>query len=76
MPIFDLICLECDKKFDVLISNADKDKIICPDCGTGNVKQVLSPFNSSSSGGSRVPDSCRSCSVGGSSKCCMRDRLL
>lgn len=69
MPIFDFICEECKKQFDIMISNADKHKVKCPDCGSGNIKQLLSPFSSSSKG--KAPslhgDACRSCKFGESS---------
>jgi putative FmdB family regulatory protein len=62
MPIFDYLCHQCGKKFDIMISNADKDKVKCPECNSGNVKQLLSLFNTG--GGSKtLPASCQGCSA-------------
>ncbi|MGI5921406.1 MAG: FmdB family zinc ribbon protein [Syntrophomonadaceae bacterium] len=64
MPIFDFACSECGNKFDVMISNSDKDKVRCPQCGSAKVEQKLSLFNTGGkSGGSPVMrDACHSCS--------------
>lgn len=65
MPIFDFSCDECGKKFDVMISNADKSKVRCPECGSAKVIQKLSLFNTgSSSGSSGTRDACHSCERG------------
>ncbi|NLU48674.1 MAG: zinc ribbon domain-containing protein [Syntrophomonadaceae bacterium] len=61
MPIFDFACQDCGKKFDLMISNKDKDKVTCPECGSSQVKQLLSVFNTASRGSkTELP----SCSVG------------
>jgi len=62
MPIFDFACQDCGKKFDLMISNRDKDKVTCPECGSSKVKQLLSLFNTTSSGGSKTE--MPSCSAG------------
>lgn len=60
MPIFDFICKQCGHKFDLMISNSEKDKVRCPECGA-EVKQMLSSFNT---GGSTAPmDSCQGCAA-------------
>ncbi len=70
MPRFDFTCQECGKQFDVLVSNADKHKVSCPECGTNNIKQMLSLFNTTKSGGkSDARESCHCCS---NSSCAMR----
>lgn len=64
MPIFDFQCQECGKKFDLMISNADKAKATCPDCKSSNLKQMLSLFNTG--GGAKsspAPDNCSACSA-------------
>ncbi|HQA08100.1 MAG TPA: zinc ribbon domain-containing protein [Syntrophomonadaceae bacterium] len=62
MPIFDFACQDCGKKFDLMISNRDKDKVTCPECGSSKVRQLLSLFNTTSSGGSKTVQP--SCSAG------------
>ncbi|QGT99844.1 hypothetical protein SYNTR_1251 [Candidatus Syntrophocurvum alkaliphilum] len=67
MPIFDFQCKECDHKFDLMISNNDKDKAKCPKCKTTNVKQLLSLFNTGSSNkpSNNNNNSCHGCSAAG-----------
>lgn len=59
MPIFDFQCKECGNKFDLMISNKDKDKVQCTQCGSKDVKQLLSMFATSSAGA--APNSCQGC---------------
>ena len=63
MPIFDFECRKCGHKFDLIISNADKEKAKCPQCGAMNLKQLLSSFSTSRLG--NIPDSCSGCSAAG-----------
>jgi putative FmdB family regulatory protein len=62
MPIFDFLCLNCGKKFDLIISNADKNKVLCPECNSSNIKQLLSLFNTGRTG--KKPAGCQECSAG------------
>lgn len=63
MPVFDFECKECGNKFDLMISNKDKEKAKCPQCGSAEIKQLLSRFATLSGGSSA--DSCAGCpSVG------------
>ena len=66
MPIFDFECIECGDKFDLLIANKDKDKAQCPKCGSGNVKQLLSVFATTSGSSTSSQGSCQSCPSAGS----------
>ncbi|MGS0764911.1 FmdB family zinc ribbon protein [Syntrophomonas curvata] len=62
MPIFDFLCQNCGKKFDIMIANADKNKVKCPECNSSEVKQLLSLFNT---GGTKsAPAGCQGCSAG------------
>ncbi|MBU7005408.1 FmdB family zinc ribbon protein [Phosphitispora fastidiosa] len=45
MPAYDFRCKSCDSQFTVRVSISERDKVRCPDCGTSNVKQVLTPFS-------------------------------
>jgi len=49
MILFEFFCEECKKNFEELV-NSSKDKIKCPYCGSYNVKKMLSPFKTKSSG--------------------------
>lgn len=73
MPIFDFECRDCGKKFDLLIANKDKDKVECPQCGSRNIKQRLSVFSTTASGGSAAvaPNACQGCPSFGSGGCGM-----
>ncbi len=50
MPIFDFGCSHCGHKFERMISNEEKKNICCPQCGTPEIKQLLSVFNTGSRG--------------------------
>ncbi|MDD4801757.1 MAG: zinc ribbon domain-containing protein [Syntrophomonas sp.] len=65
MPVFEFRCQECGYKFDLMISNADKEKVQCPECGTRSIKQLLSSFNTAKFGGAPAND-CAGCKVNGS----------
>ncbi|MGE5381456.1 MAG: FmdB family zinc ribbon protein [Methylocystaceae bacterium] len=66
MPFFDFKCEQCEKKFEVRVSNAAKDKVRCPNCGGNQIKQLLSPFFApgSSGGNSCSGSNCSSCGPG------------
>ncbi|MGE5415185.1 MAG: FmdB family zinc ribbon protein [Acidobacteriota bacterium] len=70
MPYFDFQCEKCEHKFELRISNEEKSKVKCPECGHKKVKQLLSPFFSTS-GRSSAParvnlsDSCKGCGQAG-----------
>ncbi|MBC7075769.1 MAG: zinc ribbon domain-containing protein [Syntrophomonadaceae bacterium] len=58
MPIFDFICQKCGYKFDIKISNAEKNKVRCPECDSSDLKQILSLFNAGSSKSSYFAPGC------------------
>jgi putative FmdB family regulatory protein len=69
MPIFEFICTECGAPFEDLVRSARAiDEVICPSCGSDQVKKQISTFASRVNGGassnlySRV--STPSCSTG------------
>ena len=52
MPIFEFVCTECDKSFEDLVFNLSKiDEVVCPTCGSGQVKKKMSTFASKPAGG-------------------------
>ncbi len=68
MPIFDFKCRECGHQFDLMISNAEKDKVKCPQCGAFNPSQLFSPFNTAKSGPAvsrPMADGCNGCAAAG-----------
>lgn len=63
MPIFEFSCEKCGNKFDLMIANKDKDKVKCSQCGSGEVKQLLSMFATSS--GAASANACQTCPSAG-----------
>jgi putative FmdB family regulatory protein len=69
MPIFEFFCPECGMSFEELVrSPGQMGEVICPDCGSGEVKKKIStiaarPLSGSSS--SLNLSSASSCSPGG-----------
>ena len=47
MPIYEFICKECSKSFEDLVLSVSRiDEVICPACGSGQVKKKMSTFAS------------------------------
>ena len=46
MPVYDYVCLDCHKSFEkvLTLSEHDKDKIVCPRCGSKKVEQEVVAF--------------------------------
>jgi len=46
MPVYDYVCNDCHKSFELVLtlSEHDKDKIVCPKCGSKNVAQEMAEF--------------------------------
>jgi len=68
MPIFEFLCQDCKKVFERMVSNAEKENIKCPECGSANIKQLLSLFNT----GSHSRDM-GDCCEGNCCSCCYRN---
>ena len=52
MPIFEFICNDCKHPFEELLRNSELPiGVICPKCGSQQVKKKLSAFASKVSGG-------------------------
>lgn len=71
MPIYEYICQNCQKRFEVLVSLNSKAKVTCPDCSSDRVKRMVSSFGIGG-GGSRIKGgsgSCSSCSSHSCSTC-------
>ncbi|NOZ01695.1 MAG: zinc ribbon domain-containing protein [Deltaproteobacteria bacterium] len=54
MPMYDFKCPDCGLEFEELVRSAtDSDGLLCPECGSGQVRREISaPCVMSGSGGS------------------------
>ena len=73
MPIYEYICLDCKKEYEILRSFSESDKpMACNECGGENVKCKLSVVFAQS-GGHTLSDAggggCSSCAGGNCSSC-------
>jgi putative FmdB family regulatory protein len=70
MPIYEYLCEECNLRFEILKRNPGGEKVVCPKCGTGEVKRLFSTFGFSS-GGKFVSSSSKgtACSACGLKSC-------
>jgi putative FmdB family regulatory protein len=57
MPMYEFKCTKCSDVFEELIRNTkDNNDVQCPECGSPDVKRVLSSFaDSTSSSGGALP---------------------
>jgi len=45
MPVYDYICKDCHKSFELVLTLKEHDdRIVCPKCGSKNVEQEISEF--------------------------------
>ena len=52
MPYYEFTCRGCGSRFETLVAWKDKDKVICPSCGSADIKEHLGAFATGSSKGS------------------------
>jgi putative FmdB family regulatory protein len=73
MPIYEYICMDCDKKFDVIRRIADADKPVdCVECASQRTIRQLSVFFAQSAGkvvAGGGNGGCGGCSGGSCSSC-------
>ena len=71
MPLYEYSCKKCGKRFEFLVT-AGKDKdVVCAECGSAEVKKLISGFGIGG-GSSRIKSSsssCTSCSTKSCSTC-------
>ncbi|KUG04665.1 hypothetical protein ASZ90_017804 [hydrocarbon metagenome] len=65
MPIFEYKCGDCGSKFDLLISNSNKNDVQCPECSSTKVEKQLSLFNTGGKRSAAAPIKCDTCSISG-----------
>ena len=46
MPQYEFLCQDCHQPFSkfLTIAGRDEGEVVCPQCGSRNVEQQLSPF--------------------------------
>ncbi len=44
MPIFEYVCNDCNKEFDVLVKSSKENNVKCVSCNSDSVKKKLSSF--------------------------------
>ena len=56
MPLYEFLCRDCEHSYEDLVSMDDVGGQTCPDCRSGDVVKLYSPFavHGSSTGGSDV----------------------
>ncbi len=42
MPIYEYKCEKCESCFEKLVFTGDKESVECPECGTKQVKKLMS----------------------------------
>jgi len=53
MPIFEFVCVECGAPFEELVRSATTvEGVLCPSCGSDQVKKQISTFAARITGGS------------------------
>ncbi|HAR36314.1 MAG TPA: hypothetical protein DCR87_05315 [Acidobacteria bacterium] len=68
MPIYEYLCLNCHKRFEILVNLNSEVKITCPDCRSDRVKKLVSAFGIGG-GGSRIKSGGSGCSTCSSHSC-------
>jgi putative FmdB family regulatory protein len=66
MPIFEFVCLNCERSFDKLMrSSSAISDVNCPTCESKNIRKKLSLFSRKISGGAAVASTSAGCAPGG-----------
>jgi len=74
MPMFEYKCNKCGKKFEFLQLSGRDEKVVCPECNSGNIEKQLTVFRAkkNSRSGSDSQGTC--CGMGepcdSPKKCC------
>ena len=42
MPIYEFECVDCGHKTEILMARTETDLVVCGDCGSRNLRQLLS----------------------------------
>ncbi|MGC8863019.1 MAG: FmdB family zinc ribbon protein [Armatimonadota bacterium] len=72
MPIYEYHCKPCGRRFELLTTISRADQAVCPGCGSGEVRRLMSTFATrsvGSDGSTSSSSSCSGCSSGSCSSC-------
>ena len=61
MPIYEFVCTECGHPFEELVFGMNTSGVVCPTCGSEQVKKKMSTFASKSAGSDHAVDTYRPC---------------
>ena len=68
MPIFEFVCKDCEQNFEDLVFGSSTADVVCPACGSDQVRKKMSTFASKAGGDgaslSLGSGSAASCSTG------------
>jgi putative FmdB family regulatory protein len=74
VPIYEYHCAACDRRFELLTTISKADQASCLECGSADVKRLVSAFAARVSSGNGHSHSvgggeCASCAAGHCSSC-------
>jgi putative FmdB family regulatory protein len=55
MPIYEYQCRHCQKQFELIVSLTGNEPVDCPDCGSTDVKKLLSAVSVGAGSSSPAP---------------------
>lgn len=58
MPIYDYECQSCGAVTELLVLNGREEKPTCPDCGSAQMKKLISTFHAGRSHGNPTTATC------------------
>jgi len=69
MPIYEYMCMKCNKEFECIVIGSDDRSVSCPECNGENVKRQMSACSFKSGGNYSPPSGSSGCSSCTSSNC-------
>lgn len=67
MPIYEYRCADCATEFESLVSSAAVNSAVCPSCGAGEPKRLMSVISGMSGG--RAEPAAPACGAGACESC-------
>jgi putative FmdB family regulatory protein len=68
MPIYEYMCMRCNKEFEYLVFRSD-ESVTCPECDGNKVRRQMSACSFKSDGNYSPPSGSSGCSSCSSSNC-------
>lgn len=66
MPLYEFHCPRCEERFEELVRSLEQaDEVVCPECGSRDVKRLQSGFATPGSGSGSTGAPAPSCSSSG-----------